>query len=37
MLLGVFSYANPGDAIKKAFTSEVYPWTSIQGALFMFF
>ena len=37
MFLGIFSYANPGEAIKKAFSSEVYPWTSIQGSLFMFF
>jgi hypothetical protein len=37
MLLGVFSYADPGDAITKAFSTPVYPWTSIQGALFMFF
>jgi hypothetical protein len=37
MLLGIFSYANPGDAISKAFSTPVYPWTSIQGALFMFF
>jgi hypothetical protein len=37
MILGIFSYADPGDAISKAFSTPVYPWTSIQGALFMFF
>jgi hypothetical protein len=37
MLLGIFSYAAPGDAIKNAFDDKIYSWTSIQGALFMFF
>lgn len=37
MLLGILSYAKPGDAIQKAFPDEVYPWTSVQAALFMFF
>jgi len=38
LFLGVFSWAKPGDAILKAFEPQpVYNWTSIQGALFMFF
>jgi Alginate export len=37
MLLGILSYAKPGDAIQNAFPDEVYPWTSVQAALFMFF
>lgn len=37
LLLGVFSYAKPGDAITKAFADKVYPWMSYQAALFMFF
>jgi hypothetical protein len=37
MLLGILSYAKPGDAIRKAFPDEIYAWTSIQAALFMFF
>lgn len=37
MLLGIFSYAKPGDAIQNAFPDEVYSWTSIQAAIFMFF
>lgn len=37
MILGIFSYAKPGAALENAFTDKIYPWTSIQGALFMFF
>jgi hypothetical protein len=37
MLLTVLSYGSPGKAIKESFPDPVYPWTSIQGALFMFF
>jgi hypothetical protein len=37
LLLGVLSHAIPGQAIKSAFKEEVYPWTSAQMALFMFF
>lgn len=37
MFLTVLSYASPGKAIQQAFPDPVYPWTSIQGALFMFF
>jgi hypothetical protein len=37
MLLGVFSYSAPGEAIRSAFPTEIYPWLSLQGALFMFF
>lgn len=37
MLLTVFSHAIPGNAIKNAFSSETYNWTSLQAALFMFF
>lgn len=37
LLLGVFSYAAPGTAIRQAFSNKIYPWMSYQGALFMFF
>jgi hypothetical protein len=37
MLLTVFSHAIPGSAIKNAFSTEVYSWTSLQAAIFMFF
>jgi hypothetical protein len=37
MLLTVFSHGVPGNAIKNAFTTPVYSWTSLQAALFMFF
>lgn len=37
MLLGVFSWAQPGAAIEKAFDDPVYDWTSLQLAMFMFF
>jgi hypothetical protein len=37
MLLGVLSHAIPGNAIKSSFKEDVYPWTSAQMALFMFF
>lgn len=37
MFLGIFSYAKPGAALENAFADKIYPWTSIQGALFMFF
>ncbi len=34
-LLGIISTAFPGDAIKKAFSKETNPWTTVQLALFM--
>ena len=37
MLLGLFSYAIPGKAIREAFTGPVKNWSSVQLALFMFF
>ncbi|HSO84968.1 MAG TPA: hypothetical protein VLQ91_00345 [Draconibacterium sp.] len=37
MLMGLLSYAQPGDAIKKAFDDSIYSWTSVQCSLFMFF
>jgi hypothetical protein len=37
MLLGVLSHAIPGNAIKTSFNEKVYPWTSAQMAIFMFF
>lgn len=37
MLLGVLSHAIPGKAIEMAFPDPVYPWTSVQAAIFMFF
>lgn len=38
LLLGLFSWAKPGDAIQKAFNEQgVYNWTSYQLSLFMFF
>ena len=37
MLLGILSYAKPGNAIENAFKDKVYNWTSVQCALFMFF
>jgi hypothetical protein len=37
MLLTVFSWAKPGEAIKQAFDEPVYNWLSLQAALFMFF
>lgn len=36
LLLGIFSYSDPGQAIESAFEEKVYPWTSMQIALFMF-
>jgi len=37
-LLGVFSWAIPGDAIEKAFNEQgVYAWSSYQLSAFMFF
>jgi len=37
LLLGVFSWAKPGDAVVSAFDDQVYNWTSLQVAMFMFF
>ena len=38
LLLGLFSWAKPGDAIEKAFDEQgIYNWTSYQLSLFMFF
>lgn len=37
MFLGVLSHANPGGAIRNAFVQTTPKWTTIQGALFMFF
>jgi hypothetical protein len=37
MLLTVFSWAKPGEAIEKAFDEPVYNWLSLQASLFMFF
>jgi hypothetical protein len=37
LLLGVLSYAKPGQGIEDAFPDTVYDWTSVQCALFMFF
>ncbi|MGB4770301.1 MAG: hypothetical protein WBP58_02525 [Chitinophagaceae bacterium] len=37
LFLTVLSYASPGKAIQQSFPDPVYPWTSIQGAIFMFF
>jgi hypothetical protein len=37
LLLGVFSWAKPGDAVVNAFEDPVYNWTSLQVAMFMFF
>ena len=36
LLLGIISYAKPGEAITKAFDGGIYNWTSYQAALFMF-
>lgn len=36
LLLGILSYAKPGDAIKQSFNEKVYSWTSVQCSLFMF-
>jgi hypothetical protein len=37
LLLCVFSYAHPGEAIRKQFSTPVYDFTSVQASLFMFF
>jgi hypothetical protein len=37
MLLSVVSFAEPGEAIREAFSDPVYNWASIQAAVFMFF
>jgi hypothetical protein len=37
LLLGVLSYAKPGQGMRLAFDESLYDWTSIQCALFMFF
>lgn len=37
MLLSVVSFAEPGKAIREAFSDPVYNWASAQAALFMFF
>jgi hypothetical protein len=37
MLLTVFSWAKPGEAIEQAFDEPVYNWLSLQASLFMFF
>lgn len=37
LLLVILSHAQPGNAIQYAFTEKVFPWTSVQTALFMFF
>ncbi len=37
MLLGIFSHAIRGEAIRKAFSNPTYDWTSFQLAIFMFY
>lgn len=37
LLLGVFSWTKPGDAITRAFETKASNWTSFQVAMFMFF
>jgi hypothetical protein len=37
LLLGICSYSDPGSAFEAAFEEKIYPWTSVQAAMFMFF
>jgi hypothetical protein len=37
LLLGILSYSDPGAAFEAAFEEKIYPWTSVQAAVFMFF
>lgn len=37
LFLGIFSWSRPGEGIELPFEDQARDWTSLQGALFMFF